>query len=107
MVWQLSLAARYSRLALHVLATDIDETLLERAQAACYGASELKELPDAWRTAAFEMRDAQYCLRKPFRASVAFAHQDLCAVMPNRRSPSRSFLIPRRSPRWNRTIADN
>lgn len=83
-LWQLRLAARYSsRLQLRVLATDIDPVLLERAAAACYRASELKEMPAAWRDRAFERRGEIYCLREAFRQAVRFAHQDICATLPD------------------------
>lgn len=82
--WQLAVAARHAALELKVLATDIDAILLDRAAAGCYSASPLKELPRAWRAAAFEARDAQYCIREPFRAPVTFVRQDLCAAMPSR-----------------------
>jgi chemotaxis protein methyltransferase CheR len=42
-LWQLRLSARYPRLQLRVLATDIDRVLLERAVAGCYRASALRE----------------------------------------------------------------
>ncbi len=83
-VWHLALARYAAALELHVLATDIDTDLLERAATACYGASGLKELPKSWRAAAFERRGAQYCLRQQFRTPVSFVRQDLCATMPER-----------------------
>jgi len=82
MVWQLGLARYAATLNLRVLATDIDQSLLERAGVACYGASALKELPESWRESAFERRAAQYCLRERFRAPVSFAREDLSARMP-------------------------
>jgi chemotaxis protein methyltransferase CheR len=83
MLWQFTLAARYPDLALHVLATDVDPVLLERAAAACYRASALKELPHAWRAAAFDKRGEEFCVRQPFRTAVRFVHQDLCVSMPD------------------------
>jgi len=83
-LWQLKLSARYSsRLQLRVLATDIDPSLLERAVAACYRLSALKELPVSWRGEAFEQRAGEYCVRAPFRAPVRIAHQDICTTMPD------------------------
>jgi len=83
-VWHLALTRYAAELELHVLATDIDAHLLERAAAACYGASALKDLPESWRAAAFERQGAQYCVREPFRAPVSFVRQDLCATLPER-----------------------
>jgi chemotaxis protein methyltransferase CheR len=85
-LWQLKLAARYSaQLQLRVLATDIDPVLLDRAVAACYRPSALKELPRSWRAQAFEQRAGEWCLRQHFRTGVRIAHQDICATMPDQR----------------------
>ncbi len=82
--WQLALAERFARLGMHVLGTDVDVHLLERARAACYGASSLEALPEDWRRQAFERRDGLFCLREPFRREVEFAHQDLLVELPLR-----------------------
>jgi chemotaxis protein methyltransferase CheR len=84
-IWELALAARYPSVRLQVLATDVDPVLLERAVVACYPASALRELPAAWRAAAFATHGATFCLRRPFRTSVEFLRQDLCTAMPDRR----------------------
>jgi len=83
-LWRLRLSDRYSsRLQFRVLATDIDPVLLDRAVAACYRASALKELPVSWRAQAFDQHAGEYCVRAPFRAAVRIAHQDICATMPD------------------------
>jgi chemotaxis protein methyltransferase CheR len=85
-LWQLKLAPRYSpQLQLRVLATDIDPVLLDRAVAACYRSSALKELPLSWRAQAFEQRAGEWCLREQFRAGVRIARQDICATLPDQR----------------------
>jgi chemotaxis protein methyltransferase CheR len=81
-MWQPASVPAATALKLHILATDIDEILLERAAVACYRASSLRELPQSWRNAAFEMHAAQYCLRERFHMSVTFVRQDLCSTMP-------------------------
>jgi chemotaxis protein methyltransferase CheR len=82
--WHLQLAARFPRLAFRVLGTDIDARLMERARAACYGASSLDSLPEDWRVQAFERRGRLYCLRDPYRRGVELARQDLLAELPER-----------------------
>jgi chemotaxis protein methyltransferase CheR len=82
--WELQLAARFPHLAFRVLGTDIDARLIERARAACYGASSLDSLPHNWREQAFESRGRLWCLRESMRRSVAFARQDLLAELPER-----------------------
>jgi chemotaxis protein methyltransferase CheR len=66
---------------LDVLGTDIDETQLARARAACYPEGALRELPTAWRDA-FEWRDGLACLRDALRAPVRFESRDLRAAPP-------------------------
>jgi chemotaxis protein methyltransferase CheR len=82
LLWGLQLAHRYPGVALRVLATDVDDELLERAALGCYGWSSLKEVPEPWRERAFEQREGVYCVREPFRAAVTFAHQDLRERVP-------------------------
>jgi len=80
--WSLELAARFPRLRLRVLGTDVDPVLLERARDACYKASSLRELPPGWQAQAFERRGALFCLRERFRRDVEFETSDLAAEVP-------------------------
>lgn len=80
--WRLS--ARVAGIFLRILGTDLDARLLERARAACYPASSLKDLPPAWRWEAFEARGRQFCLREQYKQGVAFERQDLAAELPER-----------------------
>jgi chemotaxis protein methyltransferase CheR len=82
-LWGLQLAQRYPGVALRVLATDVDDQLLERAAIGCYGWSSLKEVPQAWCEQAFDRRGSAYCVREPFRATVTFARQDLRHGVPD------------------------
>ena len=85
LLWHFRLAAHFPGIALRILATDADPGLLERAQRACYRRSSLKELPNAWRTAAFEPQNDHLCLKEQFRRKVEFEHADLCGPAPTRR----------------------
>jgi chemotaxis protein methyltransferase CheR len=67
-----------------VLGTDLDAALLARAQAGCYGASSLKELPAAWRSRAFQRRAKLFCLGANYRRGVEFERRDLLAEPPQR-----------------------
>ena len=80
--WGMLLAARFPALSLHVLGTDVDASLLERAAAGCYRASSLDVLPFAWRELVFERRDDLFCLSEPWRAHVRFERQDLRSELP-------------------------
>ena len=80
-LWRLRVQAAFPGLGLHILATDIDAALLDRARAGCYRASSLKELPADLRAAAFEPRDGRWCVRPEYRAA-EFVRQDLREEMP-------------------------
>ena len=56
--------------------------MLRRAREGCYGAGSLKDLPEAWRGAAFEPAGALFRLREPFRDGVSFLRQDIRGRMP-------------------------
>jgi len=77
LLWALRLAAQFPGLTLHVLATDADPVLIERAGVACYPYSSIKNLPGPWREAGFEPRQGLYCLKSEYRGAVAFACHDL------------------------------
>jgi chemotaxis protein methyltransferase CheR len=79
-IWQLELAARFPAMTIKILATDVDDAMLARAQRACFTAGSLKELPGPWREAAFH-RDVR--LREPFREPVTIARHDIRRPPPN------------------------
>jgi chemotaxis protein methyltransferase CheR len=76
-LWNLEVAGRFPDVSLAVVATDVDERLLERARAARYGASSLRELPSAWLERAFTRSGGLYELRPEFRAGVEFHRGDV------------------------------
>jgi len=80
--WHFAVAPRWPRLALDVVATDVDDNQLARAARACYPRGALRELPDPWRDAAFEPGPGVDCLRAPFRAPVRFERHDVRTPPP-------------------------
>jgi chemotaxis protein methyltransferase CheR len=82
LVWGQRIQPKYPHISLVIVATDVDDHLLERARAACYAKSSLRELPAAWVDQAFDRRDDLYCLRDRWKASVAFDHQDVRREQP-------------------------
>ncbi len=80
--WQLAVAPRWPAIALDVLATDIDEVQLGRAAVATFPSGALRELPDAWRAAAFDRVEDGERLRDRFRAPVHFARHDIRTAPP-------------------------
>ncbi len=81
-LWRLGLAAARPGIEPCILATDADSALLERARDALYPASALKELPTAWREAAFVAHGARFRLRPEFRRGVEFRCADIRSDLP-------------------------
>lgn len=65
-----------------VLATDIDADAIRRAEAGCYTASSVKELPENFLRAAFVSSGEKYCIKPEYRAPVSFIVQDIRQAMP-------------------------
>jgi len=83
LLWHLRLAARFPDPALEILATDADPAMLERARAALYAPSSLRELPADLRERGFVEKDGLLRLRPEIRAAVSFLRQDLRREMPD------------------------
>ena len=83
MAWRFCLADRWPALGFAVIATDAEERMIERAKAACYGRSSLKDLPEEWRERAFTRSGPLFCLAGEFRRGVEFAVQDIRHAMPD------------------------
>ena len=81
-LWILTLAARYPGLRLRILATDVDQHVLARAQNAEYSAATLRDLPAGWRDQAFDRRGGVFQVRARFRAPVELRRQDIRLVLP-------------------------
>ncbi len=54
LLWTLKLQAQFPTVRLAVLASDIDDRAVARAQRGCYPPSSLRDLPESWRTEAFD-----------------------------------------------------
>jgi chemotaxis protein methyltransferase CheR len=82
MLWKLHVRSQFSDLTLHIIGTDCDPNMLERARHACYATSSLKDVPRDWLTAAFTKMGDSFCVRPEFRDGVKFVLQDLRHEMP-------------------------
>lgn len=82
LIWHTRLAGRYPQCRLDILATDIDDHMLRRADAACYSHGALKDLPPDLAAEGFRISDASYCLRPRFRDGVRFEQLDLRRSVP-------------------------
>jgi chemotaxis protein methyltransferase CheR len=83
LAWRLCVVRDWSALGFTVIATDADETMIERAEAACYARSSLKDLPQEWLDRAFIRRGQLFCLAPEFRKGVELVLQDIRRSMPD------------------------
>lgn len=83
LLWHRDLAPQFPALALQILATDVDPVLLERARIACYGSGSLKDLPGAWRDAAFTPTPYGHCLDPAYRTGIEFRQHDIRTPPPD------------------------
>ncbi len=70
-------APRFPQLRLRLLATDVDEHLLQRARQASYRRSSLNEVPRDWLDTAFTRCGDQYVLRAESAAAIEFRRHDV------------------------------
>ncbi|HEY5567257.1 MAG TPA: CheR family methyltransferase [Gammaproteobacteria bacterium] len=77
LVWEFQVRDRLRGIELKILGTDVDDDLLRRAHEACYPPGCLKDLPEDWRTAAFEKTATGYRLKGNYRARVEFRKHDI------------------------------
>ena len=82
LIWAQRISSLFPLAALHIVATDIDAYLLDRARVACYSRSSLKELPPGWIDEAFVPADHELCLRAPWKSCVDFLKQDITTTQP-------------------------
>jgi len=83
LLWCLELRTRLPTFGLDVLATDVDERLLERARAGRYRRSSLREVPLAWIDAGFARDGEWFEVRPEFRSMVVFQQADVRTELPN------------------------
>jgi chemotaxis protein methyltransferase CheR len=81
-LWELCLRPRFPRLRLHIVATDVEQAVLERARIGCYSKGSLQDLPHEWLATAFVRRDSLYCVRPEFRDGIDLQLQDIRQAMP-------------------------
>lgn len=85
-LWMHDISAHVPDVMLHITATEAQPHMLQRARRGCYARGTLKELPDDWVDAAFEIRvadDEPYCLRPAYRHGIDWKQQDIRETMPD------------------------
>ena len=82
-LWQFGLAPRFPSLSVRILASDVDQQAIERAQKGCYLAGSLKDLPEDWRSQALVPSEGMSCVKAEFRRAVSFLAQDIRHAAPD------------------------
>jgi len=82
LAWRLEVAPGPDDPPLDVVATDAEPAVLARARRAIYDAGSLRELPPAWRAAAFVETREGLRLRPELREGVRFRRQDIRRAQP-------------------------
>jgi len=67
---------------LSIMATDVDEALLDRARDGCYGQTSLHEVPPELVAQAFAQTGSRFCIRPQYREGVIFLKQNLRSQAP-------------------------
>jgi len=81
-IWRTGVVPAAGRdIPLRIVATDLNEELLERARRGCYRGSSLRDLPGQLREA-FVPCDDGYSVREIFRENVEFLRQDIRRQLP-------------------------
>jgi chemotaxis protein methyltransferase CheR len=83
LLWQLGLASDFPGVSLRIVATDVDQHLLERARLARYRRSSLREVPSAWIGEAFDQLGEWNEVKPRYRAGIEFLEQDIRQTLPS------------------------
>jgi chemotaxis protein methyltransferase CheR len=81
-IWVRYVRPAFPDITLHVVATDADEQMLQRAQRAAYPASSHKDAPADWLETVFVGSTRDWVLRQEFREQVDFRQQDIRTQTP-------------------------
>ena len=67
----------------NILATEIDQHMINRAQKGCYPLSSMRELPSEMRSQAFTREGDLFCIKEQYRERVKFLQQDIRNAQPD------------------------
>ena len=76
LLWELS-GLEKKGTELTILATEIDQHMINRARNGCYPASSFRELPPELGSGAFTLKNRRFCLKERYRKQVQFLQQDI------------------------------
>ena len=81
-LWDTEIASVCPDVPLIIVATDIDENMLARAQEGCFTATSLRELPSHLIGQAFDRVGPRFCVKPRHREGLRFLHQDIRSEAP-------------------------
>jgi chemotaxis protein methyltransferase CheR len=81
-LWDLEVVPSCPGAAVEIIATDVDRTMLKRAQVGCYEQQSLHDLPPHIASEAFDRSENLFCVRAQYRKDITFLLQDLRIEMP-------------------------
>ena len=68
---------------LKILATEVDQGMINRAREGCYPVSSIRELPSIMRSMAFTRKDVLFCIKEQYKKRVQFLQQDIRNIQPD------------------------
>ena len=83
LVWHHLATGKKSGQPIEIVATDIDQHMLQRAADACYPGGSIKDVPQPLLQKSFRKKDGLYCLDPRICKMVAFHRQDIRQTMPD------------------------
>ena len=76
------LKEKFPELDFKIIATDVDQHLLERAKKGCYTKGSLKGLPKEWLSKAFSLNEDCYCIHAHLAENIEWMQQDIRRSFP-------------------------
>jgi chemotaxis protein methyltransferase CheR len=81
-LWDFEVATAYPGIALSIVASDVDQTMLARAREGCFEPTSLQDLPPTLIEQGFDLLDSCYCIKPEHRKGIEFLDQDLRTETP-------------------------
>jgi chemotaxis protein methyltransferase CheR len=82
MAWRQRAEDVAPQMALHIVATDADETMVTRAKAGIYTAGSMRDLPNVLVREAFDISGDRLVVKPAYRAGITFRLEDIRKAMP-------------------------
>jgi len=82
MIWTECVQPNFPELSFQLVATDVDENMLQRARRARYPASSVKQVPADWKERLFLRSGEEYLVPEEYRSKVELRRQDIRADLP-------------------------